>query len=1033
MKKRLFLIMAACLVSSCMLGWSQNTANYEAPEYEFSQAVRLYENSKFSAAKRAFASMQRHLGEDDDYLRSESMYYKAMCDVMLYHKSGAKALREFVEAYPNSSRVNSAYFRLANFEYDYKRYEDACSYFRQVDPEELDAKSKEKELFYFRAAYSFFMIHDYDEAKLHFAKLTDYENRYQVVSIYYYAYILYREGFYQNSLEQFEKIKDDPAFAKIAPLYMLQIYHVLGESDSVIANGPALMAAASEQRAAEIGRLLGEAYYKEGRYREALPYMTSFYRNSADIPDAEGCYILGYCYYKLDYYDSAIYYFQGVMPLHPSEGLEQSALYHLAYCYAHQNKKKFAMDAFAEASRIEGQNDVLAEDAMYHYAQLAYELGLTPYHESLKVLEDFLAKYPNSVYAKKIYAYMVRMFMTTRNYDMALASLSKISQRTPELDRIEQRLYFNKGTESFLRRAYGTALSYFEKCAKVGIDPALTARAYFWQGECYFSAGSYQRALGLYTQCLSFGQARSLPEYPEALLNLGYANMELVNYPQARHYFEEFISSERGSGSPWLADAYARLGDCQYMMEEYSAAEDSYDRAIANGYEPADYAFLQKALCEGALGRYQQKEKLLASLENRFVESQYMPQVYDELASTYLMLGQDAKALQYYRKIKDFYPNSSKAASSWAKMGLIYYNQGDNDQALQCFKAVAKANPSSEEGRQALRSIQNIYMSMGKIDDYFAYVSTLPDVKLEQQEQDSLSYMTAETAMMENRYADALGALKNYLDKYPQGLFVVDAWKSAAYCAGKIGDKENLKRAYAKLSQLNVEESEAATRALADLYFADKEYKPALGYYEQLSRTGMKPENLVAAKLGRMRCFRALGQSKELVESALDVLRTDGIARQDADEARYFIAHAAPGIGENELAMQQYEMLTKSSNPDYSSEARYVILEQRVKSGFYDEAERMILDYIQDESVDDYYLAKTYLLWADIYYQTGNMLQAKQTLQSIVDNYEGEDLKSLARQKLDMIAQKEAADLEQEQLFRSSRYGSEEEIMLPAM
>ena len=61
------------------------------------------------------------------------------------------------------------------------------------------------------------------------------------------------------------------------------------------------------------------------------------------------------------------------------------------------------------------------------------------------------------------------------------------------------------------------------------------------------------------------------------------------------------------------------------------------------------------------------------------------------------------------------------------------------------------------------------------------------------------------------------------------------------------------------------------------------------------------------------------------------------------------------------------------------------------------------------------------------------MLQAKQTLQSIVDNYEGEDLKSLARQKLDMIAQKEAADLEQEQLFRSSRYGSEEEIMLPAM
>ena len=61
------------------------------------------------------------------------------------------------------------------------------------------------------------------------------------------------------------------------------------------------------------------------------------------------------------------------------------------------------------------------------------------------------------------------------------------------------------------------------------------------------------------------------------------------------------------------------------------------------------------------------------------------------------------------------------------------------------------------------------------------------------------------------------------------------------------------------------------------------------------------------------------------------------------------------------------------------------------------------------------------------------MLQAKQTLQSIVDNYEGEDLKALARQKLEMIVQKEEAALEQEEVFRSSRYGNDEEIVLPSM
>lgn len=1013
---------------------AQTTRHYEEPEYGFSQAVSLYESDKFAAAKRAFSAVQRSLRDDNEYLRSETMYYKAMCDVMLYHKSGAKALRDFVETYPNSNRVNSAYFRLANFEYDYKRYGSAKGYFVQVEPDDLDVKSGDVELYWFRFGYSAFMTKDYGEAKLCFSELTDHENRYQVVATYYYAYILYLEGYYQNALDYFERIEDDPAFANIVPLYMMQIYHVLGESDKVIEMGPSLMETASDKRAAEIGRLLGEAYYKKGRYQEALPYMTNFYHNSAEIPDAEGLYILGYCYYKLDYFDSAAYYFQGVMPLNPPAGLKQSTLYHLGYCYARQNKKKFAMDAFSEAAKIEGENAVVEEDALYHQAQLAYELGLNPYHESLKVLEDFLQKYPNSVYSKRIYTYMVRMYLTTRNYDMALASLSKIKERTPELNLIEQRLYFNKGVESYLRRAYGTALSFFEKCSKAGYDADLTARAYFWQGECHFSAGNYQNALGFYKQFLSYAGAQSLPEYANALLGMGYASMEMVNYPQAIGYFQKFAALDNSAIDRHLqADAYARLGDCQFMTEAYAEAVRSYDEASHRGYQPADYVLLQKSLCEGAMGHYEQKEKILLSVENLYVESAYMPQVYEELASTYLVMGQDSKALQYYRKLRDFYPNSPKSLSAWARMGLIYYNQGNNDQALQCFKVVAKANPSSAEGRQALTTIRNIYMSMNQIDKYFSYVASLPEVKLEQAEQDSLLYLTAENAMLENRYAEALAGLKTYLDTYPQGLFMVDAWKNAALCAEKIGDKSNMKNAYRRLSQLKVEESEAASLKLADLCYGDKEYKPALGYYLQAEKLASKPENLVAARLGKMKAYRALGQSKELVESALEVLRTDGITIQESDEARYYIAHAAPAIGENELSMQQYEALVKSANPDYSSEARYMLLEQRVKSGFYDEAERMILDYISSDVVNEYYLAKTYLLWADIYYQKGNVLQAKQTLQSIVDNYEGEDLKALARQKLEMIKQREASELEQEQVLRSSRYAAEEEIMLPPM
>ena len=1034
MKKYILSISAWVLAMGSLS--AQNTARYDEPENGFYDAVRLYENGKYGAAKRAFGLVQRKINPaEDTYYAEEAMYYRAMCDVLLFHKNGALSLRDFVETYPNSNRVNMVYLQLANFEYDYKRYQSAYEYYQKVDPVEAGLKGEEADRYYFRSGYAAFVQKKYAEAKLAFAKLRDRENRYQVVATYYYAYILYTEGMYKGALEAFNQIEDDPTFAAIVPLYKLQIYHALGDTKKVLEMGPGLMEEArSPQRAAEIGRLLGEACYKEGRYRDALPYLTAFFNNSAVVPDADGRFILGYCYYKNLYYDSAAYYFQGVLPLEPDDALKQTTLYHLAYCYAMQGKKKFAMDAFADAAKIRDQNAVMREDAMYHRAQLAYELGLTPYHESMKVMEDFLEEYPQSPYNKRIYSYLVSIYMTTKNYDMALASLEKIGQQSPQLKEAEQRLFFNKGVEAFQRRAYGTALAFFERCAGNGSDEGLTARAYFWQGECQFVAGNYAPAQKAYERFVSTAAAVSQPEYAHAFYNLGYTAMQMINYPLAVRYFEDYL--KRASGmeeSPYVADAYGRLGDCRYMQEQYEGAVQAYTDALQQGYKPADYIYFQIALCQGARGLYASKAEYLLKMSEQFSQSPYMPRIYSELASTYMMLNDADKALLYYGRLRDRYPRSPQGVSAWAKMGLIYFNRGENEEALRCFKHVAESNPSSEEGRQALVSIRNIYMAQNQIDKFFAYVNKLPNMKINETEQDSLTYLAAENFFLEENYVQAFNGFKKYVDTYPEGLFAVEAWKNAAICAEKNNDRENLKAAYAKLSQLPIPEAEEATRKLADMCYADKDYKPALGYYRKLAQMAAGQEQVVAAKLGEMRCLRVLGQSKDLVEVALDVIRQEGVSEQEAEEARYLIALTAPAIGENELAMRQYEVLSRSQNPDYSSLAQYALLEQRVKSGLYEEAERMIFEYISNSSMNEYYLVKTYLLWADIYYQKGNILQAKQTLQSIIDNYEGEDLKEVAAQKLEMINQREASDLENEEEMRSSRYEEPEEIVLPAM
>lgn len=77
-----------------------------------------------------------------------------------------------------------------------------------------------------------------------------------------------------------------------------------------------------------------------------------------------------------------------------------------------------------------------------------------------------------------------------------------------------------------------------------------------------------------------------------------------------------------------------------------------------------------------------------------------------------------------------------------------------------------------------------------------------------------------------------------------------------------------------------------------------------------------------------------------------------------------------------------------------------------------------MIEGIVSDASSDYWLAYSFILWADIYYARGNNLQAKQTLQSIIDNYDGEDLVGVARQKLDAIvaAEQPAPQPEEEEI-----------------
>ena len=164
-----------------------------------------------------------------------------------------------------------------------------------------------------------------------------------------------------------------------------------------------------------------------------------------------------------------------------------------------------------------------------------------------------------------------------------------------------------------------------------------------------------------------------------------------------------------------------------------------------------------------------------------------------------------------------------------------------------------------------------------------------------------------------------------------------------------------------------------------------------------------------------LRCALQLNNADEVDNAASDLLSESRITAEHRDEALISKARMSYNAQMHQTALERYAMLLNSANGEYSGEAAYRRAEIYYITEQVSLAEKEINNYVGVSS-SDYWLAKTFILWADIYYNVyHNNLQAKQTLQSIIDNYDGEELVDIALKKRNEIIESEAAEQKPEE------------------
>ena len=989
---------------------AQQTRIYDDPDASFRMANELIKKKQFGAAQEKFRELLSTLPEDNPVMRLEAQFYDALCDFKLDHPQAAQKFKRFISSYPDHSLTNFAWLNLGLINYGNRKYRQAIEAFEQVDPYLLSPGQLNEYLY--KLGYCYLKKEMPDKARQVLIPVINSPSEYQNAANYYFAYIAYSEGDYQTALKHFERVENDKTFGDKVPVYLLQIYYINKDYDEIIKIGPDIVDHKIEDKKqkSEAAAIVGEAFYEKNEFALALPYLEKYEQMSRKPLTREQNYQLGYTYYSTGNNEEAIRYFEKVVK--KKDQLSQNAWYHLADCYLNTGQKQFAQNAFYAACQMDF-DEKIREDALFNYAKLTFELSYDPFNQAMEVLKQYIADYPGSDRIDEAYAYLINLLYSTKDYQASIDAIESIRVKNKDLRKAYQKITFMRGVQLFNAGKYNEAMVNFRKSLANNYNSVLTAKAKFWMGETHFRLGEYNKAIDYYDSFMTTPGAYDLDIYPMTKYNLGYAYFKLKYYDNAVIEFQEFISRPIEGKGAYKTDAMLRMGDCYFITKNFEDAVVYYEKAVSRRSPDSDYALYQMALSQGALGKNSEKIALLKKLINRYSQSAYADDAYFEIASTYLLENDNNNALAWFDRLIKKFPNSSYLIKSLQKSGLIYYNENDYGHALTSLKKVVKDYPGSDEARESLVTIRNIYMDQNRVEAYYEYVKTVPFANVTASEQDSITYLAAENIYMNNQCGQAAGAFGNYIAKYPEGAFILNAEFYKAECDLKNGDTLQALEGYRfVISNPKSRFTEKALKRAAAIDFGMKNYREALDEYNRLELNADYPENLIVANEGQMECNYYLGHFREAMEAAKKLLGRDKLTNEQILDAHYILAQSALATDSIAMAKKEFSKTIELSDGEKGAEAKYLLAAIQFTRKDYNGVENMIFELANEFPAYEYWKAKGFIMLADIYAINGNTFQAKQTLQSIIDNYSGNDLKEIAGQKLETILKQEQAESE---------------------
>ena len=975
---------------------AQQSLAYQSDLATYQEAVQLFENHQYQAAKSLFEDIRFSPNKS---IESNSAYYLANTAVRLNEPNAQQAIKDFVKKYPASPKKNQAFSDVAEYYFNTGNYTEAKQWFEQVNTSGFTYDQLEK--YQFQYGYTLYKTNNYESARRYLEKLRTSAN-YGADAKYYLGYMAYQEDRYEEATSNFEEAQQQGSNKELS-YFMSDMNFKLGNFEKAIELGLEKLNKSNRIEKSQLNKIIGESYFNLKQYDKAIPYLQNYQGDRGKWNNTD-YYQLGYAYFKQNDYEKAISEFNKIID--GENAVAQNAYYHLAQSYIKTNKKPQALNAFKSAMEMDFDKSI-TQDAFLNYAKLSYDIG-NSYESVPVVLTSYLKTYPNSKEAAEINRLLVDSYLTSKNYQEAIELLENSRDYQDKV--IWQKANYLYAIEYFEDFDYKNAIVYFDECLSQALDKTVMANATYWKAESHFNLGNFEDALLGFKSFKGMPSARQSKAYAHIDYDIGYAYFKTKDYEQAKIHFKAASNTLKNKDQRF--DALVRLGDTYYVTNDYWNAMAEYNKALEIPGYSKDYVAYQKGVSYGYVGKNETKIKELNDYVSNYKSSVYLDDAYYQLGNTYIAENQTDKGLQAYQSLMNARPQSPFIPKTLSKIGLTYYNTNQYDSALKTLKKLVNDYPATEEAQQAVQTVRLIYVDQQKPQEYAVWVKGLDFVSVSDSEIENTTYEAAENKFIENNTAAAIKGFENYLKEFPNGAY---ALKSHFYLAQLYYNNDDFEESiphYRYVADASKSEFlEESLRKLSQMYLENEDYTNAIGTLSSLEAEASFTENKTFAQSNLMKANYELENYQEAIDYANVVLAIEGLDENIKSDAYIFTARAAVQTQNMNLAKSAYQNVETVAEGRQMAEALYYKAYFLNEDGQYEASNAII----QNELVKNYsrfkeFGVKALVIMAKNYYALEDAFQANYILESVVKNY-AEDFPEVAeeaQQELEIIKAKEA-------------------------